>query len=273
MSMSPQHKSSDDAVHHKFQWLRHYIGRLGYHIRTVKSLMACAPRLIHLLDAFEVHGIPTPSKASRLPSMDGKTRLDSIMVRMLPAGSPDLPSYQNALKQMDIDYQLTVRMQEKYGNPKHRPRVHSEIQVLEHFQEQNLHFEDNDKYIACSKPACYCCHLYFCHHPGGFEEPPSHGKLYISWRPPGFDLEPGSIKWKKYRKILNDMTDSIRKKVLHQISLQQAPRPWHPDSITGITESVQWAQKLLSSTEDVQTITRGLGEFFFMMQKLIRLTN
>lgn len=266
LGVEPAYKSSPDAVYLKFQRVRHYIGRLGYHLRAVKSLMASARRLIHLLDEFDVQGITTPPRAAGLPRVDGKTRLDSITVRMLPARSPDLPLYQNTLARMDTEYGLTDRMLEKYRDPNHRPRVHCEVQVLEHFHEQSLLFEDDDRYIACSKPACYCCHLYFRYHPGRFVEPESHGKLYINWRAPGFDLQPENRRWKEHRKIVDAMTADIRKEVLHQISQKQGPRPWHPDSVTGITESVQLDQAPSGNPQDLQAIPEEFSKNFLFLK-------
>lgn len=260
LGMAPSYKTSADAIHLKFQLVRHYIGRLGYHLRAVKSLMVSARRLIHLLDEFDVQNITTPPKATGLPSVDMKTRLDSIIVRMLPARDPDLQFYQNTLAQMDTKYGLNDRMLEKYRDPNHRPRVHSEVQVLDYFHERSLRFEDDDRYIACSKPACYCCLLYFRHHPGRFIEPESHGKLYINWRPPGFNLEPGSSRWKEHRNILDVITADIRKEVLHQIQQQQGPRPWHPDSVTGITESVRSGQGLPENSNGLQVILKELSK-------------
>ena len=130
-------------------------------------LLSCAPRLIHLLDEFEVKSINTPPRAPGLPPVDGKTRLDSIVRRMLPSGEKDsVLRYQKALEDMDPVFNLTSRLLSIYQDPNLRPRVHAEILVLQHFYENDLVFEEGDKYIACSKPACYCCASYFRHHPG-----------------------------------------------------------------------------------------------------------
>jgi hypothetical protein len=54
------------------------------------------------------------------------------------------------------------------------------------------------------------------------------------------------------------MTRDIRKDALQQILDKSAPFPWHPDSVTGITESVlvkervEYVEKELSATEVVE---------------------
>lgn len=113
LSGTPPYKSSDDAPHNDFLLLRHYIGRLGHHVRAAQKLVGCASKLIGLLDAFDVRSIPTPPRAARPPT-DEKTRLDSIVVRMLPAKSPKLEFYQEAVAKMDEKINLTARMLETY---------------------------------------------------------------------------------------------------------------------------------------------------------------
>jgi hypothetical protein len=237
LSTEPAYKSTKDSIQHTFGLVRHYIGRLGHHFRAANALVSCSSRLSEVLHDFEVHSILTPPK-SVLPPADGKTRLDSIIVRMLPAGSPDLGQYQRALADMDTKYQLSDRFHENYTNHKLKPRVHAEIQVLEHFYAGKLSFAAGDSFIACSKPACLCCFLYFRHHPGQFVEPMSHHKIYLNWRPPDTNADNDVIGPRCQRDVLNLMTRDIRKDALHQITEKAPPQAWHPDSLTGITESV-----------------------------------
>ncbi|PGG96424.1 hypothetical protein GX51_07830 [Blastomyces parvus] len=251
LSAEPPYKTTKDAIHYKFSRLRHYIGRLGHHIRAANSLVSNASKLRHILDGFSVGAITTPARAEWLPPIDEaavreKTLLDKVLVRMLPAKSPQLEFYQQELRKMDETTQISCRFRIPYTDRTIRPRVHAEIQVLEHFHEKGLQFEDSDRYIACSKPACYCCKLYFRHHPGSFEEPASHCKIYLNWRPPDVNIridanaangdedKDGQIR---QRNILNAMIRDIRRDALHQIAVKQKPANWHPDSCTGITST------------------------------------
>lgn len=237
LSTEPAYKSNEDAIHHAFGLIRHYIGRLGHHFRAANALLSCTSRLSELLHGFEVRSIPTPQK-SVLPPADRMTRLENIIVRMLPADSPDLDRYQRALADMDTKFQLSRRFHDKYTDDKLKPRVHAEIQVLEQFYGSKLSFEGGDPFIACSKPACFCCLLYFRYHPGHFVEPTSHHKIYLNWRPPDINAEYDIVGQNSQRDILNSMTRDIRKEALRQIAEKTEPQAWHPDSLTGITESV-----------------------------------
>ncbi|KAF2118104.1 hypothetical protein BDV96DRAFT_620140, partial [Lophiotrema nucula] len=236
LGTEPSYKTNKDAIHHAFWLARHYIGRLGHHFRAATALLSCAPRLSDLLHNFEVRSIPIPPR-SEIPPADGKTRLDSVIVRMLPANSPDLDRYQQKLAEMDAKYQFSYRFLDNYRMPSVKPRVHAEIQVLEHFFVGNLQFADGDPFIACSKPACFCCLLYFRSHPGHFEEPVSHHKIYLNWRPPDLNPQGDTIGENHQRDILNVMTQAVRKEALRQIHEKTPPQSWHPDSLTGITET------------------------------------
>ena len=168
---------------------------------------------------------------------------------MLPAGSPYLPHYQQAFADMDSRYQVFSRFQENYAQSHQSACVHAEIQVLEHFYANEMRYAGDDPYVACSKPACFCCLLYFRHHPGHVVEPNTHNKIYLNWRPPEFSAPAGSIHFNHQRDILNAMNQDIRKEALRQIDERSASRAWHPDSVTGITQSAQNEQVRESLTD------------------------
>ncbi|KAF1847301.1 uncharacterized protein K460DRAFT_425966 [Cucurbitaria berberidis CBS 394.84] len=248
LSKEPSYKTNRDAIHQAFRLVRHYIGRLGHHFRAAEVLHHGASSLHDVLHDFEVRSVPTTLK-SAIPPADGMTTLENMIVRMLPAKSIELHKYQRALTEMDFKYQLSRRFKENYESPNLKPRVHAEIKILEHFYARNLLFADNDPFVACSKPACYCCQLYFRHHPAQYVEPNSHQKIYLNWRPPTPDTKNDRIDENHQRDILNLMVRDIRKEALRQIHEKAAPTAWHPDSLTGITESAVLEQKLRASEE------------------------
>ncbi|KAF9730226.1 hypothetical protein PMIN04_012663 [Paraphaeosphaeria minitans] len=207
LGTEPSYRSNKDAIYHAFSSVRHYIGRLGHHFRVANDLLTCASRLSDILYGFEVQSVPIPTR-STIPPADGKTTLDSVVSRMLPSQSPDVERYQYNLAEMDTKYELSRRFLDNYRDPNLKPRVHAEIQVLEHFHMDSLRFADGNPFIACSKPACFCCLLYFRAHPGHFVEPTSHQKIYLNWRPPDLDARMGIIGEHHQRDILNVMTEA-----------------------------------------------------------------
>jgi hypothetical protein len=182
---------------------------------------------------------------------------------MLPAGSLDLKFYQQALAEMDSRHDVFRRFLENYTKPDLNSCVHAEIQVLEYFYAHDLRFPDDDPYIACSKPACFCCHLYFRNHPGHFIEPETHNKIYLNWRPPDLSTLDGIADPNHQRGILNGVIRDIRKGALRQIHTKSAPQAWHPDSLTGVTHSVQHEQDE-RPTEVVHIATSPASETFAM---------
>ena len=216
-----------------FLMVRHYIGRLGSHMKAARTLVSAAMRFPSLFDNHEVAHLPSPKPAKRPPSIDDRTTLDSIVVRMLPKDDKDVPFYQEALQDMDNKFRIHQNVVEEYQKPTFLPRVHAELILLEHFHVHKYDFFGGDKYIGCSKPACYCCYHYICAHPGNFVRPPSHNKVYLNWRPPDVINDDTAVNCQ--RDIMNDMINVIRRDVLAQIKNKRGRRRSHPDSTTGIT--------------------------------------
>jgi hypothetical protein len=242
LSARPRYRTTAESVQAEFYKLRHYLGRIGHHFRAAKALVLIAPKLQFILDEFEVKSTGTPSKPTETPQLDRKTTLDRMIVRMLPEHSPELQLYQQALAEMNSKYQLEDRFLKSWRDPNFRPRVHAEIMVLEHFYDLNLTFADFDRYIACSKPACYCCSLYIRHHPGNFVEPATHNNVWLNWKPP--DPKPEcTVSERIQRDILNLMTRDVRRAALDQIMRRHAPYAKRPDSVTGITQTTRNAME------------------------------
>jgi len=217
----------------KFLKLRHYIGRLGSHMSAAKILVAAAMRFPQFFDNFEIKCLESSKPDKSPPPTDHKTTLDSIIGRMLKnENRSKLSFYQDALHTMDTKFQIFRSLKTEYK--KFFPRVHAELILLEYFYWHQFDFVDGDKYIACSKPACYCCYHYISVHPGNFARPACHNKTYIAWRPPDVEL----VGDKHRRDMANKVVENIRSDVLEQIEKKSGRRRTHPDSTTGITPSV-----------------------------------
>ncbi|KAK8003272.1 pyruvate carboxylase [Apiospora arundinis] len=223
----------------RYVCLRHVIGRLASHIRAPRQVLWDALRHRNIFD----EGVSTVRRVSAVkgvprPEPDGLTTPAGILKRMVKPDNPKMKDYQSAMEIMDNHMHIGEKIIQSYESPDFRPSVHCEVQVLEHFYENNLRYSHNDRFIACSKPACYCCHLYFKAHPADPEEPRSHQKIWPSWSPPL--VQDGHLDKKKYRhqlNILNTMIESIRKEALNQIEQRVTSKDHHLDSTTGITPS------------------------------------
>ncbi|KFA52567.1 hypothetical protein S40293_07626 [Stachybotrys chartarum IBT 40293] len=230
---------------------RHYMGRLGFHVQAVKELINDGSRVTNLLDTFCVAKVPLPECVAP-PQADGHTNLRGIFRRMIQSHDTarwdkieeSLPNLDRLVPVDGLEGSIVSVLQEK----KIHTRVHSEVQVLEHFYKNSLQFAANDRFIATSKLACVCCKFYFRHHPARVAELDSHQKVYINWGPinlPGGRDHPDFVA---QRQLMGKITHDIREDALEKVFQLTSPWPFHHDSITEIANLEYEANSDLDST-------------------------
>ena len=251
--------------------VRHFIGRLAFHVKTAKILVSAAYRLPAFFLDPDIEVVPCQSISVLPPEIRKKTTLKDIAHRMISNDVPLLLEIQDRLQALNqaLDIERIVRLE--YANKNFKPRVHAELILLEHFYQNrnSLDFVGNDPYIGCSKPACYCCSLYIRSHPGQFVEPATHQKIYLNWMPPTSSWNVrglGSETVNHERDMLNKMAELIRRKTIDQIKTQTKRRQKHYDSITGDTFSaIGLGEKLrLPQDRDLYSIADDPGKFIFV---------
>ena len=220
-----------------FLWTRHYIGRLGSHLKAAKILTTAGWKMPSLFENITIQIRPSPPP-SLPPPVDQQMTLNGIINRMIGNDPKETLRYQEALEIMDTKFDILNRFRAKFQAETFRPRVHAELILLEYFYKHRVQFVGNDRFIACSKPACYCCYHYISVHPGGFVRPASHGVRHLNWRAPDLIDETDTEEKKHQRDVLNKVIKQIRLDALRQIEQRRGPSPWHPDSTTGITSSM-----------------------------------
>jgi hypothetical protein len=115
--------------------------------------------------------------------------------------------------------------------------VHAEVQVLEYFYEMQKSFAGDDRFIACSKPACLCCEMYLEYHPARVMVYSSHRKIWTKWSPPRVQqFDDKNLAARQQKDILNKMTQDLREQVTTHVLQRLPSNRWHPDSITNITD-------------------------------------
>ena len=217
-----------------FARVRHYLGRLAQHIRAPKELFETATDMSPILDNFDVFSVK--HIASVLPpAPDSHTNLDGILNRMLGKKHDERREIENGLFKFNAVKHVFEKFLSEYQNL--RPRVHAEVQILEHFYRNRLSFAKSDRYVACSKLACLCCAMYFRYHPARMVIPDSHQNVWTNWGPPLVEKFSKSHETgKRQLDILNNMIDDLRKRVISQALEQSSVGNQYPDSSTGITE-------------------------------------
>jgi hypothetical protein len=136
--------------------------------------------MIAFLESYSVQAVPIPAKGNGRPPPQKSTNVEAALRQMLPIEAPELNVYRQALALIDEPLKISERFINDYRDSKNKTRVHAEVQILHYFNQHDEEFAESNKYVACSKPACFCCHLYFRHHPGRFVEPRSHYKIYLN---------------------------------------------------------------------------------------------
>lgn len=234
----PSATSADD-ISVKFYRVRHIIGRLAAHIRSVKQLLEDGIHMDDLLERYEVSAVPVPPSVP-IPPADAHTNLRGVMTRMFRLGTKD-PRFENTLRylsHMDQQVDIEGKLSEFHSPDRKPPTVHAEVQMLHHFYENRLVFVGADRYIATSKPACLCCRLYFRHHPAMCVEPDSHQRVWPNWGPVLLPFGQETPSWTEQREVLTSVCHDIRKEVIMVVEQRRAISFVHPDSLTGITSTM-----------------------------------
>lgn len=242
-----------------FASARHSIGRLAARVGKPCALLLQAPLMVEVLKNHEVKFVKKLLSPKR-PDNDGQTTVDGILRRMLPADKQsELGELKQRLEAMQQDNRLLNRYMDNYRLCK-PTFVHSEISVLEHFFSQGLTFLDDDRYVYSSKPACFCCKLYFTHHPARMVIPESHGKVYLNWGPPQIgNFNPKDAPSIRQRDLMNKIIQDVRGKVLDQLWSRRYPHGGHPDSTTGVPSVAPSQDALHGWHNAIQVATLPFG--------------
>lgn len=263
LSRDPDDGTNIGTMVETLRSIRHYIGRLAAYIRVPKELLEDAHRLrhSHIFERYEVVAVPQPVPAT-VPEADQQTTIECILGRMTRDRGPHFTEMLNSLSALNGQTELETKIRDKF-NGGITPCVHAEVQMLEHFHVNRLGFAAGDKYIACSKPACVACKLYFDGHPARPVALDSHEKIYPNWAPkllPEGKDDPGFIE---QRRLLNVVIRYIGDIALQQIERTLASTVWHPDSLTMITQEDHIIDTSMttdateSSTDDEGDIAEG----------------
>jgi len=237
-TLSQQHGNNQSPL----AKVRHYIGRLATHVKTVRVLISAALKFPDLFLGPEIEVVQCQPISILPPELRKKTTLGQIAHRMISNNEPLLLEIQRRLQELDQALDIERIVRKEYAEKNFKPRVHAELILLEHFYRNraSLDFVANDPYIGCSKPACYCCILYIRSHPGQFVEPATHQNIYLNWMPPTSSWGVGDLLSENAnheRDMLNKMVTMIRHKTIDQIKTQTGRRQKHFDSVTGDTFS------------------------------------
>jgi hypothetical protein len=246
--------------HHEFEQLYKLLCKLGKHITVSRKLIESAVLLPQDFNqGFIIKTVPS-SKLQKLPLLGKETTIESTAGRMFST-SAEKDKFLNRLQSVWNTNELSVLLRQEVIK---KTRVHAELLLVNHFDKEECNFVDgSDKYIGCSKPACYLCYAYISNHPGRYALPPSHQKIYVVWRVPDiYSYEPQSHKRLSIQEnVLLKMIEWVRRDLITDMESREAQRPYHADSTAGITSNVDLhafeASTLLNSLSLNDTYMNG----------------
>ncbi|KAF2171580.1 hypothetical protein M409DRAFT_33007, partial [Zasmidium cellare ATCC 36951] len=213
--------------------LRHYIGRLGSWHHSSRTLVSYASERPQVFAEVQITARATP-KPIGVPRANETTNLHSVLSRMFTEDEQLELKRGIEILQRLRGFDLDSAFREAYADKNFKPRVHAEVWLLEHFYWSDLHFLDDDRYIGCSKPSCYCCNLYILERQDRSSQRPSHGNVWTNWQSP---LPQDSSKSLFDANLRSAMISKFKEDLKNQIIEPTTNHGRIPDTTTGLTLS------------------------------------
>ncbi|KAG8629949.1 hypothetical protein KVT40_001568 [Elsinoe batatas] len=211
----------------------HFVSKLSKWHRVVPKLLGFARRHSYLLQNASCEWLKL-SERTTMPSADEKTTVQSALRRMLPKeAQTQVSELQNHLH-LQRDGKFEEYFIANYSDANLSLVAHAEVVLLEHVYDHDIRLVEDDRYIGCSKPSCYCCDLYMKYHPGDFVPRPSHGNVYVTWN---FPLLPTCTNPKVYEhtlQVMNQVIQHVRRDVFRVVKNTSGRWEKAPDSASGI---------------------------------------
>jgi hypothetical protein len=168
-----------------FENIRHLIGRLQHTMKAIVFLIKARDRLLVFDRPFRIQREHSP-QAIALPLQVHEMNFARIAGKLIEDLADPVQRHvcQAGLKNLDrefglLDYRLAKRTAKVW-----KLKVHAELILFNKIRTTNFEFAYNDRYIGCSKPACYCCSMYMEAQPGKCEFYGHHGVAYLAWQAP-----------------------------------------------------------------------------------------
>lgn len=219
-----------------FEQLFKLLGKLGKHVHVAKKLVEAAVLLPQDFAQGFVFQIVPSSREQKLPLLPKEATVEGTVRRMF-SSTEEQGKFMARLRFIWNESDLSELLKKQH---KTMTRVHAELLLIDHFDRHGCQFLDgNDKYIGCSKPACYLCYAYITNHPGRYGTPPSHQKLYVGWRTP--DVIPGNAQDEKRQqfqfRMMLKLIETVRRDLASDIENRTARLPYHADSTAGMSSA------------------------------------
>lgn len=213
--------------------LAHYVWRLGAtraHASKVVEAVIAVPSLKHISGLHTVTAPPTSKTTIERLHMSPHELLHGIFAEW---ASQNPTEYEPAFNKLHHRDQPPVRP--LYTHMRSRTsivtRVHAELQIADKFSRSKFKLAGDDKYIGCSKPACYFCYNWLSCHKDFYVQPATHHNIIPGCRAPDGDLNQVGANIvletcsKISRRIGQDIVESLKQdeQPRHQYMSTEAP--------------------------------------------------
>jgi hypothetical protein len=198
--------------------LVHYMGRLGVLRSHVKAMIVAVLKVPELK---QINEKISTVDAEPLQVIEIKLQHPYDMVKGLTKASTNRQNALHGFVELDLESKSNESGSFLQAE-RVEARVHAEIQLQDYFsrrlaqrdprrQASQFSFFENDKYIGCSKPACYFCYLWLTSHPHGYVPPSTHGKIIAHCRGPEVDINEKGVAFleKMYQRLNQRLTEDI----------------------------------------------------------------
>ncbi|KAH6999482.1 hypothetical protein EDB80DRAFT_765980 [Ilyonectria destructans] len=193
-----------------FGKLSHYIGRLGATRSSVDAVVRAMRDVPSLRRITAIRAMKSPPPRSITLSAEDMVSYEIVWKISKDSESQNIIDIKSALHNLvDLDLPSSDGSDNPIRVEMAAPRtivtrVHAELQILDYFsRRQDFKFVADDKYIGCSKPACYFCYNWLITHKHHYVQPATHSKIIPGCRGPDNEINESGVAvlTEMYRKI------------------------------------------------------------------------
>jgi hypothetical protein len=209
--ISKRSKNADDD----FPKLAHYIGRLGATRSSANAVVRAMIAVPELRQISDIRTVEAPEPRDAKIDREQMSPYEIVRDICIKSTSQITTQIQTALGAIvDLDSPLNANGPRAHlaSRKSITTRVHAELQIADKCsRSKHMYFVDDDKYIGCSKPACYFCYNWLSNHKHKYVLPATHNRIIPSCREPDNDInEAGATVLKEmYSKICGSLGQHI----------------------------------------------------------------
>ncbi|KAH8591392.1 hypothetical protein B0O99DRAFT_654495 [Bisporella sp. PMI_857] len=198
----------------EFSKLAHYLGRLGATRSSANAVVRGMIKVPALHQISEIRTVNAPSPREVTIDQEYLSPYEIVWAICKDSTLQNPMQIRSALLTVvDLDLPTNDKIRTRLASRNTIvTRVHAELQVADRFsRDKYMEFVDGDRYVGCSKPACYFCHSWFSTHRHKYARPATHHKIIPGCRGPDNGLnEVGTAILKEmYGKICGKLDQDI----------------------------------------------------------------